>query len=614
HIEDGLSPVGAALVGAREIVWPVIGMTVTLAAVYAPIGLMGGLTGALFREFAFTLACAVIVSGVVALTLSPMMSSFLLDTRLSEGRLVQRIERALRGLAERYGRLLDQTLHARSAVLLVCVSVLAGIVAMFLDVRRELAPGEDQGYVFTQTKAPQYANVDYTERTSRDVEAIYRQLPDYDGSFLINGTGGQNIGFGGVILKDWRERRMTASQVESLLNGRAAHITGASITAFQEAALPAGSGGLPVQMVLRAPQDFAELYQVLEGIKSAAWDSGLFAYVDSDLAFDSPQARLSINAAKAGEMGVRMRDVADTLAILVGENTLNRFNWFDRAYDVIAQVPRDRRRAPEDLSGYYVRTQSGKLVPLSTVVDVRVRPEANRLPQFNQMNAVTLSAVLMPGVTMGQAVDFLRNQPLPPAAQIDWLSDSRQFVKESNRLLVSFIFALIVIYLVLAAQFESLRDPLVILVTVPLAVCGAMVPIWLGYATMNIYTQIGLVTLIGLISKHGILMVSFANDIQKHEGLGPLEAMRKAATIRMRPVLMTTAAMVVGLVPLLFASGAGAASRYAIGIVVVAGMIIGTLFTLFVLPTLYTLLARDHRIASSREQELVREQACLNRA
>ncbi len=609
HIEEGLSPARAAIVGAREIVWPVIGMTVTLAAVYAPIGLMGGITGALFKEFAFTLACSVIVSGVVALTLSPMMSSYMLNARMSEGRLAQGIERAMHRLSQAYGRLLDHVLHARAAVLIVCAAVLAGIVVLFTGVQRELAPGEDQGYVFVQTKAPQYANVDYTERAGLAVERLFRELPDYLGSFMVNGFNGQNAGFGGVVLAPWEERQMTASQVEAALNARSGHVTGSFVTAFQPAPLPAGSDGLPVQMVLRSPADFAELYEALEAIKGAARSSGLFAFVDSDLAFDSPQAHLTIDAARAGEMGVTMSAVADTLAILVGENYINRFNWFDRSYDVIAQVPRGKRRAPGDLTGYYVRAESGRLVPLATVVDVQVQPQANRLPQLNQMNAVTLSAVLMPGVTMGQAVDFLQSQPLPPGAEIDWLSDSRQFVKEGNRLIVSFGFALIVIFLVLAAQYESFRDPLVILVTVPLAICGALVPLWLGYSTMNIYTQIGLVTLIGLISKHGILMVSFANDIQKHEGLAPLQAMHKAAKIRMRPVLMTTAAMVSGLIPLLFAGGAGAASRYSIGIVVVTGLLVGTLFTLFVLPTIYTLLARDHRAvaASERARELAEE-------
>ncbi|ALR06576.1 efflux RND transporter permease subunit [Xylella fastidiosa] len=609
HIEEGLSPAKAAIVGAREIVWPVIGMTITLAAVYAPIGMMGGITGALFKEFAFTLACSVIVSGVVALTLSPMMSSYLLNAQMNEGRFAKAVERTMHKLSTGYGRLLSHVLHARAAVLIVCGVVLAGIVVLFLGVQRELAPGEDQGYVFVQTKAPQYANVDYTERTGLAVEQVFRQFPDYQSSFMVNGYNGQNTGFGGIVLKPWAERQMSAGQVEGALNARSANITGSFVTAFQPAALPAGSDGLPVQMVLRSPAEFSELYGALEAIKGAAWGSGLFAFVDSDLAFDSPQARLTINAGKAGEMGVTMSAVADTLAILVGENYINRFNWFDRSYDVIAQVPQDKRRAPGDLTGYYVRAESGRLVPLSTVVDVEVQPQPNRLPQFNQMNSVTLSAVLMPGVTMGQAVDFLRAQPLPPGAQIDWLSDSRQFVKEGNRLVVSFGFALIVIFLVLAAQYESFRDPLVILVTVPLAICGALLPLWLGFATMNIYTQIGLVTLIGLISKHGILMVSFANDIQKHEGLSPTDAMLKSAMIRMRPVLMTTAAMVAGLIPLLFAGGAGAASRYSIGIVVVAGLLIGTLFTLFVLPTIYTLLARDHRAvaASVRERELAEE-------
>lgn len=604
HIVDGLSPAKAAILGTREIVWPVIGMTITLAAVYAPIGMMGGITGALFKEFAFTLASSVIVSGVIALTLSPMMSSYLLNAQVTEGRFAQAIEGAMHKLSSAYGRLLGHVLQARAAVLIVCFVVLSGIVVLFLGAQHELAPGEDQGYVFVQTKGPQYANVEYTERTAYAVEDTFRQMPDYQGSFLVNGAGSQNMGFSGIVLKPWDDRQMTSDEVEAALNASSAQITGSFVTAFQPAPLPAGSDGLPVQMVLRSPAGFSELYHALEGIKGAAWGSGLFAFVDSNLAFDSPQARITINADKAGEMGVSMRAIADTLAVLVGEGYINRFNWFNRSYDVIAQVPQDKRRAPDDVLGYYVRAQSGSLVPLATVVDVEVQPQTNGLPQFNQMNAVTLSAVLMPGTTVGQAVSFLQSQPLPPGAQIDWLSDSRQFIKEGNRLIISFGFALIVIFFVLAAQYESFRDPLVILVTVPLAICGALLPLWLGYATMNIYTQIGLVTLIGLISKHGILMVSFANDIQKNEGLAPLAAMHKAAIIRMRPVLMTTAAMVAGLIPLLFASGAGAASRHSIGIVVVSGLLIGTLFTLFVLPTIYSLIARDHRTSAMSKRAI----------
>jgi multidrug efflux pump len=604
HIEDGLPPIEAALLGAREIVGPVVAMTITLAAVYTPIGLMGGLTGALFREFAFTLAGSVIMSGLVALTLSPMMSSRLLTDRMAEARLSKAVEHSMARLTAGYDRLLGMTLAARGAVLLVGAAVLVGISILFLGARHELAPQEDQGYVFVQTKGPQYASVDYSERYAYDVERLFRGLPDFVSSWFDNGTDGQNNGFGGVILKEWDERTQSADAVQGTLNIKGAGITGMYATAFQPAPLPAGSGGLPVQMVIRSPEDFATINRTLEKIKGAAWGSGLFVFVDSDLAFDSPEAHIVIDRAKAGQMGVTMDTIASTLETLVGENYVNRFNWHDRSYDVIAQVPRDQRLTPDNLGRFYVKTEAGELVPLATVARVEMRPQANRLPQFNQMNSATLSAVLASGVTMGEAVAFLKEQKLPPGMSVDWLSDSRQYVTEGNRLTISFVFALVVIFLVLAAQFESFRDPVVILVTVPLAICGALLPLYLGYATLNIYTQIGLVTLIGLISKHGILMVSFANQLQAGEGLDRSAAIRKAAAIRMRPVLMTTAAMVAGLLPLLFASGAGAASRFAIGIVVVMGMLIGTLFTLFVLPTLYSLVARDHRIASPTTQPL----------
>ncbi|OJY71107.1 MAG: multidrug efflux protein [Sphingobium sp. 66-54] len=597
HIEEGLRPIEAALVGAREIVTPVIAMTITLAAVYAPIGLMGGLTGALFREFAFTLAGAVIVSGVIALTLSPMMSSRLLRGGVGEGRLERALGDATHRLTARYSRLLDKTLAARGAVLIVGVTILAAIVVLFLGAKRELAPPEDMGYVYVQTKAPRYANVDYTAGFNKQIDDIFHTLPEYEHSWFSTGGGdGANTGFGGMVFHDWADRTRNADDIQAELTARAGAITGVYATSFQASPLPAGSGGLPVQLVIRSAEDFPVIYRTLEGIKGAAWGSGLFTFVDSDLAFDSPEAHISIDRAKAGELGITMAEIADTLAVMVGENYINRFNWHDRSYDVIAQVPQDRRLTPDNLGQFYVKAASGTLVPLSTVASVEIRPQPNMLPQFNQMNSATLSAVLAPGVTMGQAVDFLQNQQLPAGTTVDWLSDSRQYVHEGNRLTISFGFALVVIFLVLAAQFESFRDPLVILVTVPLAVCGALVPLYLGFTTLNIYTQIGLVTLIGLISKHGILMVSFANEMQRHEGWDRVEAIRHAAAVRMRPVLMTTAAMVAGLVPLLFAGGAGANSRFAIGIVVVMGMLVGTLFTLFVLPTIYTLLAGDHRV------------------
>ncbi|MAY37827.1 MULTISPECIES: efflux RND transporter permease subunit [Spongiibacter] len=606
HIEEGLSPVKAALIGAREIVGPVIAMTITLAAVYAPIGLTAGLTGALFKEFAFTLAGSVFVSGIVALTLSPMMSSWLLSDKVHEGRLAKLIEKNVGRLEARYDRVLHHTLSARPAVLAVGAVVLAGIGVLFTGSQRELAPQEDHGYIFTSVKAPQYANTDYTERNTQQIVDIFSSLPEHLNSFMVNGAGGQNNAFGGVVLKEWQERERSSAEIQGELNARVAGLTGVFAAIFPPPPLPAGSGGLPVQMVVRSSDDFSALYQAMEKIKGAAWGSGLFVFVDSDLAFDSAEARVSIDRAKAGELGVTMQAIADTLAILVGENLINRFNWHDRSYDVITQVPAAQRLTPDKLGQYYVKAGSGELIPLSTVIDVSIRPQANRLPQFNQMNSVTLSAVLAPGVTMGQAVTFLQNQQIPPGASIDWLSDSRQYVSEGNRLMVSFVFALIVIFLVLAAQYESFRDPLVILVTVPLAICGALIPLYLGFTTLNIYTQIGLVTLIGLISKHGILMVAFANEIQVHDQVDRATAIRKAARVRMRPILMTTAAMVAGMIPLLFASGAGSASRFAIGIVVVMGMLIGTLFTLFILPTVYSFIAKDHRAAStsSRAREL----------
>ncbi|MCT0392049.1 efflux RND transporter permease subunit [Pseudomonas aeruginosa] len=608
HIEEGASPARAALLGAREIVGPVIAMTITLAAVYAPIGLMGGLTGALFREFAFTLAGSVIVSGVVALTLSPVMSSMLLSPKQSEARLARLVEHTMEGLTSLYRRLLARTLAARSAVLLVGVAVLGAIVVLFVGIRHELAPVEDQGAVIVIAKAPQYAGVSYTSRYAQKIEKIFESLPEFDNSFMhIGGTGrGQNQMLAGAIFKDWSQRSRSSIEIQGQIQAAGAGIDGETLTAVQVPPLPGSSGGLPVQMVLRSPDGFPALFETAEQIKAAAYKSGLFLYVQNDLAFDSPQAHVAINSSKAREMGVTMQAIADTLAVLVGENYVNRFNFHDRSYDVIPQVRDSDRMTPDDLGRFYVKASSGALVPLSTVVHVETRPQANGLTQFGQMNSATVELLPRPGVSMGEAVAFLQSQPLPAGTSVDWLSDSRQFVQEGNRLLVSFGFALVVIFLVLAAQFESLRDPLVILVTVPLAVCGALVPLWLGYATLNIYTQIGLVTLIGLISKHGILMVTFANHIQQHENLSRLEAIEKAAAVRMRPVLMTTAAMVAGLVPLVFAEGAGSASRFSIGIVVVMGMLIGTLFTLFVLPTIYSFIAKDHRVSAenARQREL----------
>ncbi|HAT3726742.1 TPA: MexW/MexI family multidrug efflux RND transporter permease subunit [Serratia marcescens] len=613
HIEEGKTPLAAAMIGAREVAGPVIAMTLTLAAVYAPIGLMGGLTGALFREFALTLAGAVVVSGVVALTLSPVMSSLLLPAKQSEGRVARAAEWFFGGLTRRYARALDFSLHHRSVTGALALLVMISLPLLYLMPQRELAPTEDQAIVLTAIKAPQHANLNYVERFAYKLDEVYNRMPETESRWIINGSDGTASGIGGINLTLWQARQRSASAVQADLQRAVNDVEGTSIFAFQLPALPGSTGGLPVQMVLRTPQDYPQLYRTLEEVKQNARNSGLFMVVDSDLDYNNPLAEVHIDRAKANSLGIRMSDIGESLAVLVGENYLNRFGMDGRAYDVIPQSLREQRLTPQALARQYVRTQDNTLVPLSTVVSVAVKVEPNKLTQFNQQNAATLQAIPAPGVSMGEAVAFLERQAnaLPAEFSHDWQGDSRQYTQEGSALAFAFLAALVIIYLVLAAQYESLKDPLIILITVPLSICGALLPLALGYATMNIYTQVGLVTLIGLISKHGILMVEFANELQMHQGLTRRAAILQAAQIRLRPVLMTTGAMVFGLIPLLFASGAGAASRFGLGLVIVSGMLVGTLFTLFVLPTVYTLLARDHAVASPRQRELAAAQKAL---
>jgi multidrug efflux pump len=608
HIEMGKTPAQAALIGAREIASPVISMTLTLAAVYAPIGFLGGVTGTLFREFAFTLAGAVIISGVVAVTLSPMMCSLFLTREMSQGGFARLVDRGFSRLAEAYGRRLDRTLDYRPVTALFAVAIFVALGFMYFNTKKELAPQEDQGILFCLTKAPQYANLDYADYYGKELNSIFASFPETFITFVVSGFQGPNQGIAGMNLKPWNERKRTAQQLQPLLQRMVSQVPGETAFVFSLPPLPASIGGLPVQMVVYSTAGYREVYAAMEKVKAAARKSGLFMVTDSDLAFNQPTIRIDIDRSKANALGITMQAIGDTLALLVGENYVNRFNLAGRSYEVIPQVPRAQRLTPETLTQYYAMSAAGQPVALSNLVKVRTETDANALTQYNQLNSATFQAVPMPGVTMGQAVDALEKiaQDLPAGFNHDYLSDARQYVQEGNQLVLTFGFALIVIFLVLAAQFESLRDPLVILVSVPLAISGAVIPLFFGLSTLNIYSQVGLVTLIGLISKHGILMVQFANDLQRTEGLDRRRAIERAARVRLRPILMTTAAMVMGLVPLLIATGAGAASRYSIGLVVVAGMSIGTLFTLFVLPAVYTVLAKDHVAAehSPRSREL----------
>lgn len=605
HIEEGLSPVQAALVGAREVAGPVIAMTITLAAVYAPIGLMAGLTGALFKEFAITLAGSVIVSGIVALTLSPVMSSLMLKPKENEGKMAKAAEFVFDKMAHYYGYLLNFSLARRWITVLFALAVFVSLPFLYGQAKQELAPSEDQASVLTAVKAPQHANLAYAERFNQKLDDIYMSLPETDSTWIINGTDGPSASFGGINFDGWDLRDRNADQIQADLQNRVNNVEGTSIFAFQLASLPGSVGGLPVQMVLRSPLGYPILFETMENIKQQARESGLFVVVDSDLDYNNPVIQVAIDRAKANSLGIRMQDIGESLSLLVGEHYINRFGMDGRSYDVIPQSVKHQRLTPAALAGHYIRTQDNVLIPLSTVVNITTQVEPNKLTQFNQQNAAIFQAIPAPGVTMGQAVAFLETvaDSLPAGFSHDWQSDSRQFKQEGNTLIFAFIAALIIIYLVLAAQYESLVDPLIILITVPLSICGALVPLALGMVTLNIYTQIGLVTLIGLISKHGILMVEFANELQTHKNLSRHDAIIEAAKIRLRPVLMTTAAMVIGLIPLLFASGAGANSRFGLGLIIVSGMLVGTLFTLFVLPTMYSFLARNHQISAQTERQ-----------
>jgi multidrug efflux pump len=607
HLEEGKSPVQASLQGAREIVGPVISMTITLAAVYAPIGFLGGLTGALFREFAFTLAGAVIVSGVIALTLSPMMCSVLL-THAEQGWFAQRVDRVFRAATRWYGRQLDRSLDYRPITALFAVTVLGLVAFMYLNTSKELAPEEDQGILFSVTKSPKYANIDYADYYGGKLDKAFAKFPETELRFVLNGVPGPNQGIAGMILKPWDERKRSSTSMKQDVQRELSKIEGVNAFAFNLPPLPGGPGGLPIQMVINTTNSFQQVYEEMQKLKAAARKSGLFIVSDSDLDFNQPVVQVKIDRSKANELGITMAQIGNSLAILLGGNYINRFNLEGRSYQVIPQVPRGLRLSPEMLGKYYVSAPNGQQVPLSTLVSIETRTDPNALTHFNQLNSSTFQAVPMPGVTVGKAVEFLESeaQKLPAGYSHDYLADSRQYVQEGNQLAITFGFALIIIFLVLAAQFESLRDPLVIMISVPMAISGALIPLFFGVATINIYTQVGLLTLVGLISKHGILMVEFANELQLNEGLDRRSAIEMAARVRLRPILMTTAAMVTGLLPLLVANGAGAASRFSIGLVVVSGMSIGTLFTLFVLPAVYVAMATDHRATakSQRTQDI----------
>jgi multidrug efflux pump len=607
HIEDGMSPFDAAIQGAHEIALPVIAMTITLAAVYAPIGFVSGVTGALFREFAFTLAGAVVVSGFIALTLSPMMCSKLLRHQTEQGWFARFVDRAFEALKRAYSRRLHSSLNFRSLTMLILVGVLALTGIMYASTPKELAPEEDQGILLSLIKTPQSGNLDYLEQATQTLFESVRATPEVAHVFMINGLGGVRAAFAGLLLKPWDQRDRSQKQVLQALSPKFQAVPSAQVQAFSPPALPGSSGGPPMQFVIRTTGDFVTLANVASQMQKAASESGLFLFTDTDLKFDTPQYEFKVDFDKANRMSVNMQDIGTALSTLLGGNYVNRFNLYGRSYEVIPQVPREFRFTPDWLTRYEVKASNGELVRLSSVASVTQTVQPNALTSFQQLNSATLSGVPFPGRTLGEALDFLKaksKEIFPAGYTYDFQGDSRQYEQEGNALVYAFVFALIVIYLVLAAQYESFRDPIIILIALPTALFGAMLPLniggVLGATSINIYTQIGLVTLIGLISKHGILMVDFANRLQEREGYSRRAAIEEAAAVRLRPILMTTWAMIVGMTPLIFAIGAGARSRFDIGLTIFAGMSIGTLFTLFVTPAVYTFIARDHAAAMAK--------------
>jgi multidrug efflux pump len=601
HIQEGKPPFRAAIDGARELVGPIVAMTITLAAVYAPVGIQGGLTGALFREFAFTLAGAVIVSGVVALTLSPMMSARLLRDGQSERGFAGWINRRFESLRHAYLRALGGTLRYRPVVLVLWVIVALLMVPFYMFSQRELAPAEDQGVVFSILQTSANSTLDQTRMFAEQVADAYRAIPEAASIFQLTFPTG---GFGGFVTKPWSERTKTTQQLLMEVAGPLSQIPGIRAIPLTPPPLP-GGGDFPVDLVIASAAEPAQLREFANQLVPKAFASGLFIFADADMKFDQPQAEVVFDRDKLRSQGVDLSQAGRDLSILLGGDYVNRFSIQGRSYKVIPQVARSERLTADQLTQMHITGSGDKLVPLSTFATLRTTAEPRELKKFQQLNAVRIQGVIPPPVPLDQALAFLENEAraiLPPGFTIDYAGESRQLRTEGSSFVGTFLLSTILIYLVLAAQFESFRDPFIILAgSVPLAVAGALMFSFLGFTTLNIYSQVGLITLVGLIAKNGILIVQFANHVQE-TGKDKLSAIVDASGTRLRPILMTTAATVAGHFPLIIASGPGAGARNSIGIMLVSGMLIGTAFTLFVVPSIYMFIAKT-RVSPAAHRE-----------
>jgi len=602
HLKRGETRFRAAIIGTREIAMPVISMTITLVAVYSPIALMGGVTGSLFKEFALTLAGAVVISGIIALTLSPMMCSHILKHNAKPSRFERIAEGSLNWLTQKYSKMLSAVLEHKPVILTFAVIVIISIPFMFNFIPSELSPKEDNGVVMIMGNAPATSNLDYIENNMKLVIDMIDKEPATATSIALLGVPDSNQSFGIAPLLPWSQRDKSQKEAQKVLGDQIKEIPGMAFVAFDMPQLPGASSGMPVQFVITTSNPFESLFEIGSDVFKKVQASPLFVFSIMDLKYDGGNMTIKVKRDVAGRYGITMQDIGQTLSTMMGDGYVNRINIEGRSYEVIPQTERKNRMGPESLEGYYLTAADGRSVPLSSLVDITVTAQPRALPHFNQMNSLTISAVTPPGSPIGEAVSFLQNigdKELPKGFSYSFLGQSRQLVEEGGALYITFALAIAIIFLVLASQFESFRDPLVILVSVPLAMSGALIALgWThfsGLTSMNIYTQIGLITLVGLICKHGILILEVAKEEQINHNSCKLDAIKYAAKIRLRPILMTTAAMVAGLLPLLFASGSGAAARFNIGLVIVAGLSIGTLFTLFVLPVIYMYFAQTHK-------------------
>jgi len=592
HMKEGKSPLEASLIAARELGSPILAMTVVLIAVYIPIGFQGGLTGALFTEFAFTLASAVAVSGLIALTLSPMMCSRIFTQEQEASAFVQKIDHIFEKLHHSYQTTLRDLLSTWQVIIVMGAILLFGVAYLYATSRAELAPTEDQGIVLMQASGPPNSTVNQMQTYADQIYAIAAAEPEYEQAFQITSP---TSSFGGILLKDWTERSRNATKFQQDMQQKWNTIAGVRVAAFQFPALP-GAQGLPVQVVINTTESYEQLNEVSQAVLDKARRSGNFFFVDSDLKVDKPQDVLVIDREKVAALGMTQQQVGSALSAALGGGYVNYFSVAGRSYKVIPQVKQVDRLNPDQILDYYIRTPSGAMIQARTIASIKQRVVPQSINHFQQLNSATISGVSTPFISQADVLEFMRQalkEVAPNGYTIDYAGPSRQFMAESGGFLVTMFFAILIVFLVLAAQFESFRDPIVILVSVPLALFGALIFINLGFTTLNVYTQVGLVTLMGLISKHGILIVEFANELQE-AGRSKLDAIVEASSVRLRPILMTTAAMVLGVVPLVIASGAGAAGRQSMGLVIFTGLSIGTLFTLFVVPAMYLFIGADH--------------------